>query len=87
MKTLPLPIPMHPSEITPDWLTDVLSQSGTLRRGNVEAVTWEIIGEETGFTGVIARLRLQYGGSGQQEAGPASLIAKLPTAQRRTASG
>jgi hypothetical protein len=53
----------------------------------VATVEWESIGEERGFTGVVARLTLRYAEGGAGAAGPPSLIAKFPLAERGTQSG
>ncbi|HET8629822.1 MAG TPA: aminoglycoside phosphotransferase family protein [Thermomicrobiales bacterium] len=78
--TVSLPLPAEPGELTSAWLTAALRASGALARGAVAAVDRAIIGEERGFTGVVARLRPRYAGA--DPAAPASLIAKLPTAAR-----
>jgi hypothetical protein len=75
---------MTPEDITPDWMTAVLRDSGALDDGRVVQVDAEIIGEERGFTGVVARLSLSYD---QVVPGlPASLVAKFPLAERGDAS-
>ena len=84
--TSTLPLPAYPDEVDSAWLTAVLRESGALRRGAVEGLNWEPIGEERGFTGVVARLRLRYAGLEPGEAPPPSLVAKFPTAERATPS-
>jgi aminoglycoside phosphotransferase (APT) family kinase protein len=81
-----LPLPATPDEITPVWLTAALREGGLLTGAAVSQASWEIIGEEQGFTGVVARIQLQYDGAGRGEVAPSSLIAKLPMAQRSTPS-
>lgn len=77
-------IPIAPAEITPRWLTDTLRATGAIDRASVLRVEREMVGEDRGFTGAIARLRLSYD---QPEPGaPASLIAKMPLAERTVAS-
>lgn len=73
-------LPCTPEQLAPDWLTDALRQSGTLVTAEVTTLTWEIIGQEWGFTGVIARLWPRYSSSPSRP--PASLIAKFPMAQQ-----
>jgi aminoglycoside/choline kinase family phosphotransferase len=77
-------VPDGPGDITPEWLTGVLRKSGYLPHGTVSGVTLESIGDDRGFTGVIARLRPTYSGT---TTAPASLVIKLPTAQRLVAAG
>jgi len=72
-----LRMPCHPSDLTAGWLTHVLRQAGTLGETSVSEMRWEIIGQEWGFTGVVARVWLLYS---EVDAGsPSSLVAKFPT--------
>ena len=80
------PLPASPDEVGPAWLTTVLREAGVLRGGAATGLRWEPIGEERGFTGVVARLCLRYAGLGPSEAPPPSLVAKFPTAERATPS-
>lgn len=81
-----LPVPEGPEEITPDWLTAALREGGGLQEAAVAQVSVEIVGEDRGYTGVVARLVLSYDRPPRGEAAPPSLIAKLPLAQRRVPS-
>jgi len=81
-ETPTLPTPVSPDEIDPAWLTRALRTAGALGRGRVAAVDWVPIGEERGFTGVVARLHPNYAGRGPDEAPPPSFVAKFPTAER-----
>lgn len=76
-------VPGTPGEITPEWLTDVLRESGHLPQGKVSSVLVEPIGADRGFTGMVARIRATYDGAVE---GPPSLVAKLPTTGRDTPS-
>jgi Ecdysteroid kinase-like family len=78
-----LPVPETPDDLTPAWLTAALAEAGVLRRSAVAAAEWERVGEEYGFTGLVARVRLRYEGA-QDE--PSSLVAKLPMAQANVVS-
>lgn len=64
-------------DITPATLTALLRDAGTLRAGSVTAVSVEPIGAGSGFLGQLARLRPTYDPAG--DAGPGTLIGKLPT--------
>ena len=46
-----LPIPETPEDVTPDWLTAALTETGVLQQGRVAATRWERVGQEYGFTG------------------------------------
>lgn len=77
-------IPRNPAEITPRWLTEMLRERRAVQRASVIDVEREMVGEDRGFTGAIARLRLTWD---QLELdAPASLIAKMPLAERTVAS-
>jgi phosphotransferase family enzyme len=77
-------IPEAPEDLTPEWLTEALSDAGVLERGRVSATRRARIGQEFGFTGVILRIWLQYE---ETDAGaPETLVAKLPMARDRTLS-
>ena len=82
----PPPLPAGPEELTPAWLTDALRGAGAVRRAMVARASWERIGEDRGFTGVLARVRLQYEGADAGEDAPASLVAKFPMASREAPS-
>ena len=69
---------MTPGDVTPEWLTEALSDSGVLRHGRVTEARWQRVGQDYGFTGIIGRVRLRYESAGGDP--PASLIAKLPMA-------
>jgi aminoglycoside/choline kinase family phosphotransferase len=70
-------IARSPEELTPQWLTAALRESGVIREANVTAVRIESIGAGSGFLGQLARVHVQYDRA--ESAGPASLIAKMPT--------
>jgi Phosphotransferase enzyme family len=82
---LPLAVPETVDDLTPAWLTAALAKPGVLRRGAVAAVESERVGQEYGFTGIVARVRLEYVGADGDE--PRSLIAKLPMARGDVVSG
>ena len=67
-----------PGELTPEWLTHALKQSGTIDGGRVTSYDAKIIGEGTGFMGQLAKLSLTY--DKPDPGAPASLIAKFPAA-------
>jgi hypothetical protein len=69
-----MPLPETPDDITPALLGRSLGLS-------VRSVDCEVIGEERGFTGVIARAHLR----GEPDL-PASIIVKLPMAPRASAT-
>ncbi|HVA88925.1 MAG TPA: aminoglycoside phosphotransferase family protein [Chloroflexota bacterium] len=78
------PIPAGPTEITPAWLTAALRAGDAIRRVAVTSAAVEVIGQDRGFTGVVARVRLRY--DGVEARAPASVVVKLPIAARDTPS-
>ena len=71
--------------MTPDWLTAALSETGVLQQGRVAAASWERVGQEYGFTGLVVRIQLLY--EDEEVNPPASLVAKLPLALGLTVRG
>ncbi len=65
--------PVHPDQVTAEWLSHCLNRAGQLQSGRVTAVRWEPIG--TGQVGDSARFHLSYDRDG---AGPATLAGKFP---------
>jgi aminoglycoside/choline kinase family phosphotransferase len=80
----PGPLPAGVADITPAWLGAALREGGVVAAGDVAAVEATVIGEDHGFTGVVARLHVTYDAGGS---GPATMVAKLPTAERGADSG
>ncbi|MFL5734247.1 MAG: phosphotransferase [Chloroflexia bacterium] len=85
MKAMPnLPIPKSPDDepLFIVWLTTVLQEAGAIGRtaAPLREVRWEIIGQESGFTGVVTRIRLDH--YIPQEGALQSLVAKFPNAPR-----
>jgi hypothetical protein len=72
-------IPHKPEDLTPDWLTAVLLETGALRAGAVTAAHWDRVGAEFGFTGLVGRVLLTYADADADA--PASVIVKLPLAE------
>jgi hypothetical protein len=69
--------PSRLDDITSDWLTEVLSSEGAISAdARIEAFERTDLGDGEGFVGDIARLRLAYSAG----TGPATVIAKVPTA-------
>lgn len=77
-------LPDTPEEITPEWITLAFRENGVLASGKVVEVETTSIGQDRGFTGVIACVQLQY--ADREEAAPSSVVVKIPTATRNTPS-
>jgi len=68
-------IPLHPDDLTPEWLTDALASTGALIQGRVTSCATELLVSDKGMTGPIARVRLSY--DRDLLDAPRSLIAKF----------
>ncbi len=79
-----LSLPDGPEEITPEWFTTVFRENASIISGAVVGVQTAIIGQDRGFTGVVAHVQLQY--ADHEEAAPSSVVVKFPTAIRNTPS-
>jgi len=78
MRELTTALPRDPAELTPEWLTLALRESGAIGAGHtITSVEAERLGEGVGFIGVVARLRLGYAGDGPLR----SVIAKMPSSE------
>lgn len=72
-----LAIPGSPQELTTDWLTRALRETGSINNATVTSFDRKIIGEGVGFMGELAQVRLHY--DRPEEGAPQSLIAKFPS--------
>jgi Phosphotransferase enzyme family len=80
-----LAIPDGPEDVTPEWLTAALTDSGVLRDARVTEARWQRVGQDYGFTGVIGRVQLRYENAKGNP--PESLVVKLPMARDDAVSG
>ena len=77
-------IPTRLEEITADWLTGALRSSGVIdETTSVTSCDAKILGTGVGFAGDLARLSVTYNGG----AGPATMVAKVPTSIDDNRSG
>ncbi|HYM16434.1 MAG TPA: oxidoreductase family protein [Dehalococcoidia bacterium] len=70
--------PTDPGQVTPEWLTHALRQSGAINEASVTSHTAKVIGEGAGFMGQLAHIALDY--DRQETDAPRSVIAKFPAA-------
>lgn len=69
-------IPSGPENLSAQWLTDALRETGVIEKARVASFESEIIGEGAGFMGQLAQVTLEYDPS--ESFAPRSLIAKFP---------
>ncbi|MBW2623616.1 MAG: phosphotransferase [Deltaproteobacteria bacterium] len=73
-------IPGNINDITSEWLTKVLTESGVLKQTAIHAFEADIIGEDKGFMGQVARVKLDYDTPANHS--PSTVIVKLPSLER-----
>ena len=73
-----LSFPSAPDLVTPEWLTSVLRDAGTLDKASVTSLNTELVGEGVGFVGQIARIKPEYDRA--ESRAPDTLIGKFPAA-------
>ena len=67
--------PRTVDEITPEWLTQVLRESGAIQKSTVESFDIEPIGVGMGTVGILKRLVLQF--DVHEPNAPGSVVAKF----------
>ncbi len=70
--------PVHPADISVEWLTDTLRATGVLTHARVTELETVLLSTEKGTTGHLARLQLGY--SHAEADAPRSLVAKFSAA-------
>lgn len=85
MSDADLAIPLSLDDLTPDYLTMALRQSGLLTRGRVTSFDSRVIGEGAGFMGDVVDLSLQY--SDDADADERAFVLKIPTASKNREIG
>ena len=71
-------LPAGPTELTADWLTGALRETGVISDASVTGLDYEIIGEGVGVLGQLARFNLTY--DKPEDGAPNSLVGKFPAA-------
>jgi aminoglycoside phosphotransferase (APT) family kinase protein len=77
-------IPANPGEISAGWLTTALREAGAISTSSVTTCRPEIIGQDWGFTGIVARVHLEY--DRPEHGAPETVVAKFPNAAGETLS-
>ena len=73
-------LPGRPSDVTAEWIEDVMRRSGSLPKGSVTRVRADENQLESGFFGDVARLHVDY--EEAPAAAPATMIAKFPSSDQ-----
>lgn len=66
---------MHPEEITPEWMTHALRESGAIREASVKSLKKDILGEGKGFLSSVVRVGIEY--DTREEDAPLSVVVKI----------
>lgn len=69
--------PMHPDEVTPQWLTHALRSGGVIKEASVLSVVRTILGADKGFLSSIVRAEIEY--DKKEPGAPLSVVVKLET--------
>lgn len=80
-------VPFSVDELTADWLSRSLKDSGVLTDGVVESISLRRIGEQVGFNGEVVIVLPEYSGLSASESPPASLVLKIPTTTKNRILG
>lgn len=72
---MPIKNPLHPDEITPEWMTYALREGGTLENSSVISIDKTIIGVAKGFLSSVVRVKIDY--DHKEEGIPESVVVKL----------
>ena len=72
---MPVKNPMHPEEITPEWMTHALTEGGFLKKSSVISIDKQILGEGVGLLSSVVRVGLTY--DTKEKDAPDSVVLKI----------
>ena len=78
VRRLTVPVPQAVADLSADWLTDALHQSGAIHSARVTSFTTGTPGSGRGFTGQTFRVVLEW--DRPEEGAPATVLLKVPSA-------
>lgn len=67
--------PMHPEEITPEWITHALREGGFLKDASVKSIEKKILGEGKGFLSSVVQVKIEY--DADEKGAPSSVVVKI----------
>ena len=76
---MPVKDPMHPDEVTPEWLTHALRSGGVIKKASVLSVDRQILGDGVGFLSSVVRAGIKY--DMEEEGAPSSVVVKIEPEQ------
>ena len=82
-------VPFSVDQLTADWLSHSLKDSGLLQDGQVEALVVQPIGDQVGFNGEVVLVVPTYANlsASESKSVPKSMILKIPTASKNRILG
>jgi hypothetical protein len=78
-------VPFSVDDLTADWLSEGLVESGVLQGSVVTDFTMDVLGHQVGFNGEVVIITPTY--SPPTQSAPASLVLKIPTASKNRILG
>lgn len=78
-------VPYTVEDLTAEWLSEGLKESGVLEGAAVTDFTMDVLGDQVGFNGEVVIIAPTY--SPPSESAPASLVLKIPTASKNRIMG
>lgn len=67
--------PMHPDDITPEWITHALREGGVLKNASAKTLTKDILGQGVGFLSSVVRVGIEY--DTREDGAPESVVMKI----------
>lgn len=72
---MPIKNPIHPDEITPEWVTHALKNNGYLENSFIKKIDKKILGEAKGLLSSVVRVGIEY--DRKEENAPSSVVVKI----------
>jgi ecdysteroid kinase len=72
---MPIKDPLHPDEVTPEWLTHALRSGGIIKEASVTSIKKEMLGEGKGFLSSVLRVSIGY--DKEEPGAPSSVVVKI----------
>ena len=72
---MPIKDPIHPEEITPEWITYALREGGALQNSSVVSIDKKVLGEGVGLLSSVVRVGINY--DVKEDGAPDSVVVKI----------
>jgi len=67
--------PIHPNEVTPEWLTYALKAGGVIKKASIKNLKRQILGDSKGFLSSVVRVAMEY--DKVEKDAPKSVVVKI----------